>query len=619
MAIFSYRMGDRVCRGAGQSAVKVAAYQARENLVDARTGYAYNYHPRERSRQEPVSSTASASAYIGRDHGYDEGRKEALFVGLYAPENAPDWTRDRENIEQFWSRAEQAERRQDAQIAERIIIALPSELSLEQNIWLLQDHVKEFTRQGRVVQVAIHAPEHGDARNVHAHLLVSMRGVDEHGFKASKAETQERYLHRREYVEQLRERWAEAANRHLGRHGHAERIDHRTLAEQGIDRTPTMHLGPGDSRRERRGERNAAGEINREISTRNTERATLIERTPAIDRAVRVAADRKPELPKSPATTVRLYRGETATREGDDKTQVPAWVMESSEYRETVAATGRWFTKDLAEAKHYAKVHGGDETRISYVDVPAADVEKYLSANQPAARRFSAAGRETSEYFVSREIADTRQPYDHSLASENSDTIRADQRPAIDRAARIARLKHDSVVDRVPSGWRDLTTEDLAREMSPTYAASLKEVESVKADIVKAGKAAQYRQIDKTRAEDAIEHRTENLGLARKVLHKIGLRDRQIDKHEKEAKKAAYLADKMRTRRWALGEALRQAEAKRDAEFEKVRPQAKTTLAERKARAESARTELRSMQRERERERPAERSRHRARNQDWER
>ena len=125
MAIFSYRMGDRVRRGAGQSAVRVAAYQAREKYTDERTGYAYNYRPREKGGQEPARGIAAASAYIGRDAGYEEGRKPALFVGLYAPKDAPDWCRGRENIEQFWSRAELAERRQDAQIAERIIIALP--------------------------------------------------------------------------------------------------------------------------------------------------------------------------------------------------------------------------------------------------------------------------------------------------------------------------------------------------------------------------------------------------------------------------------------------------------------------------------------------------------------
>lgn len=267
MAIFSYSVGRNVSRGAGQSAVKVAAYQARENYTDERTGYAYNHYPRE--------GITAASTYIGREAGYDEGRKPALFVGLYAPKDAPEWCRGAENVETFWNRLEVFERRLDAQIAERHIIALPHELTLQQNIWALQDYVRDaFTRQGRVVQVAIHAPEHGDGRNIHAHLLISIRGVNENGFNPSKQDSQERFLHRREYVQGLRERWTETANRHLERHGHEARIDHRTLAEQGIDRAPTIHLGPGDSRRERHGERSVAGEVNREVAARNAERAT---------------------------------------------------------------------------------------------------------------------------------------------------------------------------------------------------------------------------------------------------------------------------------------------------------------------------------------------------------
>ena len=39
--------------------------------------------------------------YIGREAGYEEGRRPALFVGLYAPKDAPDWCRGRDNIEQF--------------------------------------------------------------------------------------------------------------------------------------------------------------------------------------------------------------------------------------------------------------------------------------------------------------------------------------------------------------------------------------------------------------------------------------------------------------------------------------------------------------------------------------
>ena len=273
MAIFSFRMGDRISRGGGKSAVKVAAYQARENLQDARTGYHYNHAPKERTAL--ANSIAAAAAYLKRSAGYDDGRLPALFVGLYAPSEAPDWCRGRENIEQFWSRAELAERRKDAHIAERFIIALPHELTLQQNVWLIQDYIKgAFVRQGRVVQVAIHAPEHGDERNVHAHLLVSTRGVDAQGFKATKTEEQHyRHLYRRQYVTDLRERWEAAANHHLQRHGHEARIDHRTLAAQGIERAPTLHLGPGDSRRERQGERSAAGEVNREAVAKNAERA----------------------------------------------------------------------------------------------------------------------------------------------------------------------------------------------------------------------------------------------------------------------------------------------------------------------------------------------------------
>lgn len=274
MAIFSFRMGDRISRGGGKSAVKVAAYQARENLQDARTGYHYNHAPKERTAL--ANSIAAAAAYLKRSAGYDDGRLPALFVGLYAPSEAPDWCRGRENIEQFWSRAELAERRKDAHIAERFIIALPHELTLQQNVWLIQDYIKEaFIRQGRIVQVAIHAPEHGDERNVHVHLLVSTRGVDAQGLKATKTEEQHyRHLYRRQYVTDLRERWEATANHHLQRHGIEARIDHRTLKEQGIEREATIHLGPGDSRRERQGIASAAGEINREIATQNAQRAT---------------------------------------------------------------------------------------------------------------------------------------------------------------------------------------------------------------------------------------------------------------------------------------------------------------------------------------------------------
>jgi hypothetical protein len=111
--------------------------------------------------------------------------------------------------------------------------------------------------------------------------------------------------------------------------------------------------------------------------------------------------------PPVPPGMIRLYRGETAI---SGERPVPDYVRESPEYQATVAATGRWFTRDRAEAEHYAEVHGADKRNISYVDVPQNEVEQYLSANQPEARRFSAAGREGTEYFVPPEIAAARRP-----------------------------------------------------------------------------------------------------------------------------------------------------------------------------------------------------------------
>jgi hypothetical protein len=40
----------------------------------------------------------------------------------------------------------------------------------------------------------------------------------------------------------LRECWAELQNAHLEKHGHNDRVDHRSLKAQGIDREPEKHL-----------------------------------------------------------------------------------------------------------------------------------------------------------------------------------------------------------------------------------------------------------------------------------------------------------------------------------------------------------------------------------------
>ena len=219
MAIFHLSAHERVSRSAGQSSLASAAYIMRAQCTDERTGQVYDFRHLDASQ----------------------------WIGMFSPKDAPDWTREAANAERFWNALELFEKRRDAQIALPLDIALPHEMTQQQNIWLAQDYIREnFTRQGYVVLAAIHPPDH-DERNIHLHLLVGLRKIDAHGFARTKTEQQDNYRNRDAYIENLREKWEHLANRHLERHGIDVRIDRRTLQEQGLDRTAQEHRGPTKS------------------------------------------------------------------------------------------------------------------------------------------------------------------------------------------------------------------------------------------------------------------------------------------------------------------------------------------------------------------------------------
>jgi len=200
-----------ISRGKGQSAVAAAAYRSGEKLRDEQTGDIKHY----RARAERID-----------------------FTGIFAPADAPEWAHSRND---FWNQAERFEKRKDAQLAREIEVSLPHELTDQQREWLVKDFAREqFVRRGYVVDVAIHGPDaDSDQRNHHAHLMISMRTVGPEGFAPMK----DRSLNSREQLQDWREEWAHLANRHLERHGHEARIDHRSLEAQGIDREPTIHVG----------------------------------------------------------------------------------------------------------------------------------------------------------------------------------------------------------------------------------------------------------------------------------------------------------------------------------------------------------------------------------------
>jgi hypothetical protein len=76
-------------------------------------------------------------------------------------------------------------------------------------------------------------------------------------------------------VEEVRALWETQANVALEAAGEAERIDRRSLKARGIDRTPTVHLGPSVTALERRGRRTEGGNLNRAIEQDNAQKAAL--------------------------------------------------------------------------------------------------------------------------------------------------------------------------------------------------------------------------------------------------------------------------------------------------------------------------------------------------------
>jgi ATP-dependent exoDNAse (exonuclease V) alpha subunit len=226
-----------ISRGKGHSSVAAAAYRSRSSLEDERDG---------------------------ETHDYSRKAGELLFEGIYAPKDAPEWTRDRG---QLWNHVEAFEKRRDAQLAREFVIALPHELTPEQNRYAVQDWVREnFTRKGLIADVAIHAPgKDGDERNVHAHVLVVMRKLDGSEFAAKKERTADN-AERKAELEGWRASWERIGNRHLERYGFEPTLDRRTLLEQGIDRPPTLHMGKEAMALERQGIETDIGAINRAIN-----------------------------------------------------------------------------------------------------------------------------------------------------------------------------------------------------------------------------------------------------------------------------------------------------------------------------------------------------------------
>ena len=131
-----------VSRGAGRSAVAASAYLSCSHL--------YN-------------------DYDGIQHDYTK-KQGLVWQQVFLPEYAPQEWQDREKL---WNAVEEVETAKDSRLAREFVVALPIELSREQQIELLQDFIREqFVADGMCADAAIHDTDGHNRSN-------AARGLDE--------------------------------------------------------------------------------------------------------------------------------------------------------------------------------------------------------------------------------------------------------------------------------------------------------------------------------------------------------------------------------------------------------------------------------------------------------
>ena len=235
----------------------------------------YHLHVKVIGRKAGSSAVASAayrSASRMRDERIDRvqdfsTKRGVVHSEVMLPENAPEAWSDRERL---WNDVEAFEVRKDAQLAREVEFAIPREITQAQGIELARDFAQsEFVDQGMIADLNVHWDIGEDGMpKPHAHVMLTMRSVDENGFGQKV-----RDWNRTEMVERWRERWAEHVNERLAELDIDARIDHRSLEAQGIGLEPQSQIGAPAQRIEGEGVEAAdRADMHREIARNNGER-----------------------------------------------------------------------------------------------------------------------------------------------------------------------------------------------------------------------------------------------------------------------------------------------------------------------------------------------------------
>lgn len=275
-------------RSKGQTAIAAAAYRSGSKLEDYELGTVSDYTK----------------------------KKGIAFSEIELPSNAPKEYADREVL---WNAVQEVEKSKDAQLCREFEIALPKELSLVEQIELVRTFAKSLVSEGMIADYSIHDKNDG---NPHVHILTTMRGIDDKGKWMSKQKKiysldesgnripiidkktgqqkisngrrqwkREKFLdtpwNSKEQLLAWRKRWSDICNEVIDKKNalieeenlavnlyaqqpEINHIDHRSYAEQGVNKTPTIHEGWQARKMERLGMTSERLEQNRRINQMNS-------------------------------------------------------------------------------------------------------------------------------------------------------------------------------------------------------------------------------------------------------------------------------------------------------------------------------------------------------------
>ena len=373
-------------RGKGQSATAAAAYRSGTLIACQREGRTHDY-----SRKSGILKTQS---------------QIILPVGIEA-----DWLIDRNAL---WNAAEAAEKRKDARVAREYIVALPHEATAKERQQLAVELSQYLANSyGIGVDLNIHAPHRHkgtENNNHHAHILTTTRMVTPHGLgqksdiELCNTDRATRNLcSSADELKRIRAHWAELQNTVLAKYG--IQVSALSLQDQGIDREPTLHLGPQATALERMGIATEIGNINRAIEKDNADRAL---RCTELDQQIMISNQlidklqthrRNLQSHERSQAIVRAHRAAVDTANAVSHT-ASTIGRAAGQHESTLAAVGR------AAGQHGSTIAAVSRTIHTTLDTCDA-IADYLDAYQNAAAAHTVNRAITATTQLHRDIVDS--------------------------------------------------------------------------------------------------------------------------------------------------------------------------------------------------------------------